>query len=423
MFRTVLLAPLALVATLSPSQLVAQTPNPLQPLPGQGPAPTPAAPVKEMTPAEKIEMLKKQVASLKREIEYTNDRKQDAASRMAKKLTRAKPSFRAIDAGKPANARPQPTAQPVRRFATLGSAEQMTVGDERFMILANGQGISQSQYDAVYSYLNTTNTSGTEAMRSQRALYDMIRIAAVAGEFTEQFEELGIDAKYAALMDGSKSIEQAARESGSVDGADESGAITITRNCTLGPSFERVAFTTKKGKMSGPIRTTNGVAVLRVDEFVKGAQPQLDKVECHVVEFKYAADAAVLQKALFNVNTGQIQLLVRDNKVMEMLPSMYRKPAPRPSARQQLTTQVSQLTAHLETLKKQAAEGDVAQTDATIADQIKAVEKQLEMLKLRIQQLPAEASDTDKGAAGQAVRKLDTSKGNNALIPVKKGGN
>ena len=163
----------------------------------------------------------------------------------------------------------------------------------------------------------------------------------------------------------------AAAEFGSVAGAKEDGAVQVTRNSILGPYFEYVAFSTPVGKMSRPFRTTNGYALIKVDSVEKGAQTGLDKVLCHVVQFAYSPDQKVMQQAQFKVNSGQVDIRVRDQAVLDLLPALFKPPVARATPLQQAQQQIKQI----ETLLKELGDTD--------PEKAKILNEQLGKMRLR----------------------------------------
>ena len=175
--RIAVVAPLAL-ATVLPAQLKPQEPVAEAPVP--------------QSPEEKLAALKKEKARLEREIAFANKRVGAANELMSSKLRRAKPSFESIDAGKPASAVPIAPKPVQRRYARIGTADEMNIGGNTAMVTVNGRGISQQNFDRVMNYLSESPNSGTAAVRGQRVLFDMIRIEAVASQFIEnEGEEIG----------------------------------------------------------------------------------------------------------------------------------------------------------------------------------------------------------------------------------------
>lgn len=345
-----MVAPLALAAAL-PAQLT--SPIPVKPT-------TPVVPTQEPTPAERLDMLNKEKARLQREIKFATERVQQAKGLLSSKLTRSKPVFKAIDAGKPASAIPIAPKQVQRKFARIGTVDEMNYGGNSMMIMVQDRAISQTSFDSVMNYLresgkqltkpaNVLTEAGNrresgnwdnDSLRAQRVLFDLIRIEAVASQFIENEGEIELSENLQRLETGAKTFAAAATEYGTVAGAKPDGAVEVLRNSILGPYFEYVAFSTPVGKISRPFRTTNGYVVIKVDSVEKGAQTSLDKVKAHAVQFAYSADQKMMQKAQFKVNSGQIDVRVRDQQVLDMLPALFKPAAPRQTPMQQLKQQI-----------------------------------------------------------------------------------
>ena len=171
-------------------------------------------------------------AQLEREIAYAKQRVADAQGLLSAKLAGYKNESRAIDAGKSAAARARP--KPIqRKFARVGTKEELASMADGTMITVNGRGISDSYFNAVMDYLRENAAGGDENLRAQRALYDLIRIEAVASQFEENEGEVRLG-QHLNDMTGGKSIMEIAKTEGSVQTADENGRVEVTRNSVLG---------------------------------------------------------------------------------------------------------------------------------------------------------------------------------------------
>jgi hypothetical protein len=318
-------------------------------------------------------MLKKAKARLQQEIKFATERAQQSKSLLANKLQRRVPVFKSIDAGKPASATPIAPTQVQRKYARIGTAEEMNFGGNMMMVMVNDRAISQASYDGVMNYLRESGNKDADALRAQRVLFDLIRIEAIASNFIENVGEIHLSENLAPLETGEKTFADVAAKFGTVDGAKKTGEVEISRNSILGPYFEYVAFSTPVGKMSRPFRTVNGYALIKVNAIEKGANIALDKVIAQVVQFAYSANPKVMQSAQFKVNSGQIDLRVLDQSVLDLLPALF-KPAPaRVTPMQQLQQQIAAVKSQLQDLgdadasKKQALEGQLVKLNARAA--------------------------------------------------------
>lgn len=394
-----MVAPLALAAVL-PAQLKGLTPAAPQKPAAQQPVATPAAPpAQEPTPAEQLEQLNRDKARLEREIQYATQRVDQAKALLSSKMQRAMPVFQAIDAGKPASAVPLAPKQLPRKFARIGTADEMNFGGNTALVMVNGRAISQASYDSVMNYLTETGVGGTEAQRAQRVLFDMIRIEAVAGEFIENEGEVKLSENLVPLENGTKSFAEAAKEFGTVQGGSPEGVVQVTRNSMLGPYFEYVAFSTPVSKTARPFRTTNGYVMLKVDSHENGEKPAQDKVMCQVVQFAYSADQTVLQQAQFKANSGQIDILVRDQQVLDLLPALFKPAAPRLSPADRMNKMISDLEATL----KEVGDDD--------AEKRASIEKQLNALRERQAQMQRGVPATPITPQAEEIKEMKPVKG------------
>jgi len=384
------------IAMLAPLALAAALPAQFKSLPAKKlPAPAAQSPTaKPQSPAQQLEQLNKEKARLKREIQYVTERVQQAKSLLSAKLVRATPVFKSIDAGKPASAVPIAAPRMQRKFARIGTAEEMNFGGNTAMLMVNGRAISQAAYDQAMNYLRESNPKDTDALRAQRVLFDMIRIEAIASQFIENEGEINLSENLELIDSGKKTFENAAKEFGTVQGATLDGVVEVTRNSILGPYFEYIAFTTEVGKNARPFRTTNGYLVLRVNSYEKGAQAKFDKVVCSAIQFSYSADKKVMKDAQFKVNSGQIDVLVRDQAVLDLLPALFKPAQQRKTPAQQVASQIKELETELEKI------GDTNQDRSTaIKAQIATLRETLKSLTQPILQ------DADAAAANDANAK------------------
>lgn len=379
-FRIAVVAPLALAAVL-PAQLKPATPPVLQ---GK-PAAAAETPVKELTTAEQAAKLTKEKARLQTEIKYAAQRVQDAKQLLSVKMSRKKPDFKAIDAGKPASAVALAPKRAERKFARIGSKEEMNFAGQTVMIKVNDRAISQASYDGVMNYLREAATGGNEALLAQRVLFDMIRIEAIASQFIENEGEVKLAENQENIASGKMTVKQAAAQFGSVQGATD-GTVIVTRNSIHGPYFEHIAYSTPVGKTSRAFRTMNGYAMLTVKSFEKGAKPQLDKVTADVVQFAYTADPQTMSTAQFQVNSGQTTVLVRDQMVLDLLPALFKPPAPRPAEHQQLITQLADLTKAY----KLTIESD--------PEKAAALKAQIEAIRTKLRSMPRTGGEVNKSS-------------------------
>lgn len=368
-------------------------------------------------PKTRVKQLQQQKERLEQEIEYTRSRVANASEQLAQKLQRGAPQFRVIDAGQVPSPLPITTAPIQFKYAQIGSAEQMNLGGEQQLVMVAGRGISQAAFDNVLTHVRTTQPQGSDVLLAQRVFYDMIRIEAIAGAFEESEGEVTFSENLAALQDGSLAFDAAAKRFGTVQGADESGTITLTCPSIYGPSFEYVAFTTADGSVSRPFRTTSGLAVLKVLEKNKDETSGRPTIRCQVVEFPYTSDKAALQNAQRSINTGQVQVYARDAEVMNMLPALFKRPAPRPSPMEQLTARLGQLRQRLTAMK--ADSNSDPDAIAKIEKQIANVEAQLKNTKAPQDAAQEEKSDAD--AAGKIDAKVEQQPAKQQPVVPKRG--
>lgn len=276
------------------------------------------------SPQQQLDELQREKERLQKEIGYARERAAQKQQMLKDKLGRTKPAYRAIDAGRNLPPAPvMPAVQPPRQ-ARVGTAEEFANQPEGTALVVNGRPVAQRQIDELVAYLASTPAGGDASMHLQRALFDLIRIEAIASSFDEvQAETEDRVGQVAGDLDAGKAAAALAKAVGSVRGADAEGRVEVTRNSWFGPLFERAAFGAEPGKRTRPVRTGEGIALLVLQEVKKGERPELDRAVCTVIQAPYTADANALAKAQTAVNTGQVDVLVRDEALRKALPAMF----------------------------------------------------------------------------------------------------
>jgi hypothetical protein len=373
-------------------------PSPLAP-----PAATTQDPDKpKPTPAQELARLQAERDRLQREIEFVQARGKSQQQFLAEKLRGARPAIRSIDAGtnRPAAApAPTPMAPKMARAAT--KEEWADFGADT-MIVVNGRRISQAAFDELMAWLAQSPGSGDETARAQRATFELIRIEAIASQFPDS-EAQGRIAEVEAQLAAGRSMAELAQSVGVVGGGRPDGTLDVTRNSPFGPRLEMIAFRTAPGSRAQPFRNTQGFVLLQVDAIEKGETPEQDRIKATAVQIPYSSDPAAVHKAHLAVNTGQIDILVRDEKILTMLPSLFYRPAsltPQPVlSPDQLRSQIQQLEGDLKNLEQM--EGDDAKRKAD------AIRRHLETLR---EQLKITMSMIDVGDEEPPARKPEPPK-------------
>lgn len=385
-----------LLMSVAPAQQKAQDPvKPPAVNPGDGPVradaqqPAPQQPA-PLTPAQQAEQLNKEKQRLQQEIDYTKQRATDAKALINQKLAQRKPTFKTIDAGTSSLSAPAPMA--ARRSMRVMTPDELASQPADVMLLVDGQPVMRSAYDSLMEYLAKAPNPLDENLRSQRAMFELIRTQAVASAFPNN-EAAGQIADVYGAIEGGKSVADLAAAVGTLPGAAEGGRVEITHNSIFGTMVEQMAFTTPVGSHSKPFLTTKGFAVVGVDSVEKGATPDLDKVIAHVLQVSYVGPDGALQKAEMTANSGQVEIVVRDEKVAELLPALFRSvPAARPTTPGvapvgELADQdIANLHKRLEALETEIAVAEKGETpDKTQLERLRAEHQKLKMLLARAQ--------------------------------------
>lgn len=355
-------------------------------------------------PADVISELTREKDRLQAEIEYAKNRAKNANAMLSQKLGRRGQSFKAIDAGTSVAA---PIAAPATKKARLMEAKEVESQPADVMLLVDNQPIKQAQFDELMAYLATSPVAGDDATRAQRVLFDLVRTAAVVAAFPEN-GAAGQVGDLVGQMQSGKPIADLAKAVGTVQGAKEDGSVEITRNSYLGTKVEQVAFTAKAGEPSRPFATPQGLLILQVDSLEKGASPELDKVKAHALLVPWQADPAALQKAQVAAVQGQVDIVVRSQQVMDLLPALW-KHSPAPVQQFTGDTLDNELAAMKDTMVQLQQAIDKAKADGTPEGQQKAeaLQKQLGDVMRAIDEMqkkhvPGEAIDAKGGEAQKA---------------------
>ncbi len=297
---------------------------------------------------------------LQTEITYAKTRAKNANSMLASKLGQRGQTFKAIDAGTAATA-PAPVTE--LRRARVMTAQELEAQPKDVLLTVNGRPIRQGQFDELMTYLKSSPTSGDDSQRAQRVLFDLVRTESVVAALPEN-PAIGQVGDVMGQLESGKAIADLAKSVGTVQGAQPDGSVDVTRNSVLGTKVEQVAFSLQAGQRSRAFHTPQGIAVIQVDSLEKGASPELDKVKAHIVQVPWQADPTVIQKAQAAAATGQLDLLVRDQQVLDMMPQMW-KPVAAPQAAFGAGPD-SELATMLDTLKQlDAAIAKAAAADAS----------------------------------------------------------
>jgi hypothetical protein len=378
------------------------------------PAPAAEKPAeKPQSPGDVLTELSRERERLQSEIEYAKNRAKGANKMLAAKLGTRGQTFKGIDAGTSATA-PAPVAQ--MQKARLMTPAEFEGQPKDVMFLVNGYGVTQGQYDELMQYLAASPSSGTDEIRSQRALFDLIRTYSVVAAFRENEAEGQIVDLYGQMESGKK-MADLIKNYTVVQGAKEDGTVEVTRNSFLGTKVEQVVFSLEAGKRSRPFPSPQGQMIAEAISAEKGATTDLDKVTARILVVGWQADPAALQRAQSAAVTGQVDIAVRDQKVMDLLPALF-KPAvaaapPTPEA------QIATMTATLKNLddailKLSKMDGPDAKTQLeSLKNERAKVQTAIESLRKQIDQGHADGDKVPVSPDAPAVKK--------APEPIKQG--
>ena len=297
--------------------IAAQVPQLVPPVPVP-PAGQPAA----QDPGQDLDRLKKEKERLLREIDYVHTRVGNAKALLANTLGKRSLSIRSIDAGA-STLTQSPTPPMAPRPARLMQPDELSTQPETVMMVVGGNPVTRQAFDELMNYLRWMPIE--EAFRAQMALAELIRIEAMASHFADTDVD-GQVADVLTQMGQGKSLAEIVKTKGTVKGAKPDGTVELTRNSVFGPRFEMVAFALQPGQTARPFRHHEGVVILSAKSVEKGATPELDKVVVCALQVPYSEDDGAVQKAQMQLAARQVEILARDQAVLEMLPAAYRDP-------------------------------------------------------------------------------------------------
>lgn len=323
-----LLSLLGSVAAHLPGQEVAPAKQPDQTRPAaQDPGAAETKPVPVQTPEERVARLQAEVERLRKEIGYIAERRGHIAKSIAARLAgqASEPKLKVIDAGTSAAMVAATPAANMPRKARVAQDSEMEAMTEDVLFMVNGRTIRRAAVDELVDYMKGFAGSGTDEIRMQRAVMELIRTEAAHGAFLAQAEDASarIREMEAELQKGASFADLAKASAG--PGAENGGSLgMITRNTPHGLKLEQIAFGTRPGAVSPIFRSPQGFNLLKVEKFEKGETVDQDKVEVRLILVPFAEDLGEVRQVQMAVATGQIEVVLRDESFREMLPAQFR---------------------------------------------------------------------------------------------------
>lgn len=337
-------------------------------------------------PQKQLAELNAEKGRLQREIEFVKGRVANAKALLKTNTGRGMPAFRTLDAGKSAVA--QAVAPPVApRPARLMADDERANFTGDTMLVVNGSPIRQQLYDELMTYQETLpGDDAQKSVRSMMAIADLVRIETIATTFAESGAEAHL-ADAVSELDSGKSFEEVVKAHGTLRDTPADGRIQVMRRSPWGVRFEQVAFSTPVGKHSRPFRHHSGFVVIKPEEFVKGATPDVDKVVVRVLCVPYGEPEAIT-KAEGMLANGQVEIVVRDKEVLRMLPPGFQDPEEmRAAAEQQQLETLAQTVATAEA-ELQALRGSDKEEDKV---RVREMERRLDVMRARLAQIRGES--------------------------------
>lgn len=315
-----------------PQEPVKGTPAPAKAGETQQPANDKPAPPRELTPQEQKAKLEAEIERLQKEIAFVRARRGTIKTTIAEKLAQQSQTFepKKINAGTSRAAAPAALSAPPRKAKVLEAAEGADLGAD-VLLLVNGRPIKQSEVNQLIDYLkgfpatDGADVVAAEAM-AERAVRELIQIEVAHAAFLKEADAAAARMKQLqAQLEKGTDIGELIKTAPVNDPDREPGAaFTITRNSPHGLVLERMAFATKPGHATQIFRTPLGFTILRVEKFEKGTTPLQDRADVRMLMIPYGPDLMEVRKALMPLHTGQLDIVIKDEKTRQLLPIQFR---------------------------------------------------------------------------------------------------
>jgi hypothetical protein len=324
--------PLASVLALSVSPSWAQVPTPAPAKPADPPAASPTPPPATQSPADRLEELKRELARLQVEIQYVKERAASASQLLRSKFAERAFQVRAIDAGQSAaasvfnaNVAPITTPQRARPFSDV---ESKSLHADVIMTV-DGSTVTQAELDQLIAYLGTMPSPGDRPAMQQRATLELIRIHALMAAFPDTAKEARNNIATAREELGKgQDFDEVLKRYGTGPNMAQGGKVQITRYCPYGLAVEAAAFSGKEGEITQPVTGLTGMVLLHLGKRMaqEGSQDTgpSETIDARMIQVPYNLDQAAVDKQRGRAALGQVEIAVRNDEIMAMLPAMYR---------------------------------------------------------------------------------------------------
>ncbi len=282
----------------------------------------PAEPAK-MTAADRIAVLRSQLATLEQEIAYLEELKAQGGmlSQVKKALTDREPEYRVFGKGVTAADINKP------RKATLMDEKERQETDEDVVLLVNGSPVLSSEIDQMVFYAKSYPRPEQHAQIMTFVIRSILRKKFVEATFSANIPSARerIDQIEAQLTDGADFGELAANLS-QAESSGRSGDMGFIGRKGSDPSLTMQAFSMKVGETSPVIQTERGFEIIKVTELQEGTEPSQDKVRVSTIVASFAGGAdgmEELEDALRLVDQGRLMIYMRDREFLRYMPKIY----------------------------------------------------------------------------------------------------
>ncbi|MHC5065516.1 MAG: peptidylprolyl isomerase [Planctomycetota bacterium] len=282
------------------------------------PPPVPAEPA-EMTAADRIEVLRSQLATLEREIEYLKKLKAEGGmlSQVKKDLTARALTYRVFGEGLKAADVNKP------RKATLMDEKEVQETSQDVVLLVNGSPIRTAEIDELVYYAKSYPRPEKHAQIMTFVLRSILSEATFASNIPEA--RMRIDQIEASLAGGAE-FEEIAATMSQAKSSGRSGDMGFIARKGSDPTLTMHAFSMKVGEVSPVIQTERGFEIIKVTELEEGSEPAEDKVRVSTIVASFVGGEEgmeELEDALRLVDQGRLEIFMRDRSYLRFLPKIY----------------------------------------------------------------------------------------------------
>jgi len=264
--------------------------------------------VRELTPAERIQKLEKELDKLKKELDYLRamDAKGGLPTRVKSILQVRKQQAQTINA---------PDMQPTQKRSAarlLGDTEKTKFGKD-VLFTVDGQPVTKPEFDGAVAYLKSLPHEKNDDELKKRAVLELVKLKIAAAAFAETSSAAlkKINNVQRRLAEGT-TFAVVAKEMSDCPSGSSGGDLGYFGRIGMDFFFTRSAFSLKEGQVSKIIPTTFGYHIIKVTGIQKGADSSHDQVKASHILALYHPDQTKVREAQMKITSGGVDLAFMD---------------------------------------------------------------------------------------------------------------